>query len=147
MTEFKLSTRYAVDYITANGHRFWDKREGDGEGYNGYAYQSSERSFQWSTQTSLTYNKEINNTHFIQAVGRFAYNKTKNNFINAKGEDVAALGLTFVNSFGSSQTASGSFSDAKSMSYLALLNYSFKDKYILDLSFTKEGSSLFATDF
>jgi hypothetical protein len=33
------------------------------------------------------------------------------------------------------------------MSYLALLNYSFKDKYILDLSFTKEGSSLFATDF
>ena len=145
--EFKLSTRYAVDYISANGHRFWDKREGDGEGYNGYAYQSSERSFQWSTQTSLTYNKEINNTHFIQAVGRFAYNKTKNNFINAKGEDVAALGLKFVNSFGSSQTASGSFSDAKSMSYLALLNYSFKDKYILDLSFTKEGSSLFATDF
>ena len=72
-------------------------------------------------------------------------NKSLSNF--SYGENVPAMGLIYPSSFQTNQSAAGSFSDWKSLSYLALVNYSYKDKYIVDLSFRNDGSSRFAADY
>ena len=56
-------------------------------------------------------------------------------------------GLFYVNSFNTNQSASGSFGDYKELGYLALANYSYKDKYVVDLSFRNDGSSRFASGY
>ena len=57
------------------------------------------------------------------------------------------MGLIYPSSFQTNQSAAGSFSDWKNLSYLALVIYSYKDKYIVDLSFRNDGSSRFAADY
>ena len=39
------------------------------------------------------------------------------------------------------------FSDWKELGYLGILNYSYDDKYIVDLSYRYDGSSRFAADY
>ena len=55
--------------------------------------------------------------------------------------------LIYVSSFQTNQSASGSFSDWKELGYLGLLNYSYDDKYIVDLSYRYDGSSRFAMGY
>ena len=57
------------------------------------------------------------------------------------------MGLIYPSSFQTNQSAAGSFYDWKSLSYLALVNYSYKDKYIVDVSYRNDGSSRFAADY
>jgi len=76
-----------------------------------------------------------------------SFQKQKYNFLSSSGENVATDNLIYVSSFQTNQSASGSFSDWKELGYLALLNYSYDDKYIVDLSYRYDGSSRFAMDY
>ena len=75
------------------------------------------------------------------------FQKNKNTFNSSSGQNVAADGLYYVNSFGTNQSASGGFSDWKALSYLGLLNYTYADKYVADFSYKYEGSSRFAMGY
>ena len=57
------------------------------------------------------------------------------------------ISLIYVSSFQTNQSASGSFSDWKELGYLGLINYSYDDKYIVDLSYRYDGSSRFAMGY
>ena len=76
-----------------------------------------------------------------------SFQKQKYDFLSSSGENVAAEGLVYVSSFQTNQSASGSFSDWKELGYLAVLNYSYDDKYIVDLTYRYDGSSRFAADY
>ena len=106
------------------------------------------RVFNWTTQNNLEYDLTLgDNEQFISVLlsQRFQKNKTLSNY--SYGENVAAMGLIYPSSFPTNEASAGSFSDWKTLSYLALVNYSFKDKYIVDLSYRNDGSSRFAADY
>ena len=50
-------------------------------------------------------------------------------------------------SFNTNESGYNSFGDYKELGYLALANYSYKDKYVVDLSFRNDGSSRFASGY
>jgi TonB-linked SusC/RagA family outer membrane protein len=146
--KLKLSSRYAVDFTLGVSHEFRNPYHGDGRTRNGTSYQAVDRSFLWSTVNELEYNDVFgDNEHFVSALLRQSFAKNKSNFQSSFGENVAADGLYYVASFNTNESAYGSFGDYKELGYLALANYSYKDKYVVDLSFRNDGSSRFASGY
>ncbi|MGY8946013.1 MAG: SusC/RagA family TonB-linked outer membrane protein [Flavobacteriales bacterium] len=145
--DLKFRTRYALDFTLGVSHEYRNPHHGDAKGTNGYSYQNTSRSFTWSTNNSLEFDKTVDDVHFISAVAQMEFQKNKYTYNSSSGQNVPADGLYYVNSFGTNESASGAFSDWKQLSYLALLNYSYMDKYVADFSFKNEGSSRFAKGF
>ena len=143
----KFQTRYSLDYNLTNNHQFWNPVEGDGVSDNGNAYQSNGRSFNWRFSNQIKWDKTFNDIHYVSLLGQMSFQKQKYDFLSSSGENVAAEGLVYVSSFQTNQSASGSFSDWKELGYLAVLNYSYDDKYIVDLTYRYDGSSRFAADY
>ena len=143
----KFTSRYSIDYNMTNSHRFQNKTHGGGVAENGYAYQSNRRNFTWAFANTLKWDKTYNDVHYVSALAQMAFQKNKYDSISASGENVAADGLYYVGSFNTNETGYGGFSDWKELGYLGILNYSYDDKYIVDLSYRYDGSSRFAEDY
>ena len=143
--DLKFRTRYAIDFLLGVSHEFRNPDHGDGASRNGYSYQNTSRNFTWFNTNSLDYVKTFGNDHNIAATLQTSFGRSKNTNNASSGYGVAAEGLYYVSSFGTDQAASGGFSDWKELSFLGLLNYSYKDKYIADFSFKRDGSSRFAS--
>ena len=141
----KFRTRYAIDFLLGVSHEFRNPDHGDGASRGGYSYQNTSRNFTWFNTNSLDYVKTFGNDHNIAATLQTSFGRSKNTNNASSGYGVAAEGLYYVSSFGTDQAASGGFSDWKELSFLGLLNYSYKDKYIADFSFKRDGSSRFAS--
>ena len=141
----KFRTRYAIDFLLGVSHEFRNPDHGDGASRNGYSYQNTSRNFTWFNTNSLDYVKTFGNDHNVAATLQTSFGRSKNTNNASSGYGVAAEGLYYVSSFGTDQAASGGFSDWKELSFLGLLNYSYKDKYIADFSFKRDGSSRFAS--
>lgn len=145
--DLKFRTRYAIDYTLGFSHEFRDPHHGDGNSRDGLSQQLSNRSLTFSTNNSLEYDTTIDEVHFISAVAQMEFQKNKYTYNNSGGWGVPADGLYYVASFGTDRFAGGSFSDWKQLSYLGLLNYSYRDKYVADFSYKYEGSSRFAPGY
>jgi TonB-linked SusC/RagA family outer membrane protein len=144
----KAKSTFGIDYINGNVHSYENPLHGGGLAENGTSYMTNTRVFNWTTQNNLEYDLTLgDNEQFISVLlsQRFQKNKTLSNY--SYGENVAAMGLIYPSSFPTNEASAGSFSDWKTLSYLALVNYSFKDKYIVDLSYRNDGSSRFAADY
>ena len=144
----KISSRYAIDFTLGVSHEFRDPNHGDGNSRNGTSYQAVDRAFLWQTVNEIEYNQVFgDNEHFISALLRQSFSKNKSNFQSSFGENVAAEGLYYVASFNTNESAYGDFGDYKELGYLALANYSYKDKYVVYISFRNDGSSRFASGY
>ena len=143
----KFQTRYSIDYNLTNSHRYQNAVHGGGVGDNGYAYQATGRSFTWAFANQLKWDQTFNDVHYVSALAQMSFQKQKYDSLSSSGENVATDNLIYVSSFQTNQSASGSFSDWKELGYLALVNYSYDDKYIVDLSYRYDGSSRFAMDY
>ena len=143
--DLKFRTRYAIDFLLGVSHEFRNPDHGDGASRGGYSFQNTSRNFTWFNTNSLDYVKTFGNDHNIAATLQTSFGRSKNTSNSSSGENVAAEGLFYVNSFQTNQAAGGGFSDWRELSFLGLLNYSYKDKYIADFSFKRDGSSRFAS--
>ena len=74
-------------------------------GDNGYAYQSTGRSFTWAFTNQLKWDKTFNDVHYVSALGQMSFQKQKYDFLSSSGENVAADRLIYVSSFGTNQSA------------------------------------------
>jgi TonB-linked SusC/RagA family outer membrane protein len=147
MDGLKVSTTFGIDYINANVHQYESPEHGGGLSENGTSDMTNTRVFNWTTQNNINYDKTFgDNEHFLSVLLSQRYQKNKSLSNYSYGENVAAMGLIYPSSFQTNQASAGSFSDWTNLSYLALVNYSYLDKYILDLSFRNDGSSRFASD-
>lgn len=140
-----IKTLIGLDYNLA-AWRNYDNRIHGSYGYpdiNGRATASVNRNFNIVNQNSLSY-ELVEDDHNLSVTALMEYQKNNNNFIYVSGQNFPADGLTYVANAPSNQSASASFGNWKNVSYLGLLNYSFARRYILDLTYRREGSSRFA---
>lgn len=141
----KFKTNFSIDYNLANYKNFSNRVHGGGVEEGGVSFASTGRNFNWVTQNSLNYKTSVDKHNFDLTVLQ-EFQKNKYNFISAQGEKFPKDGLTFVDEASTNFRAGTSFNDWKNLSYLAMLNYNFDDKYILDATYRKEASSRFSTD-
>ena len=144
----KAKSTFAIDYNSTFVHQYRNPIEGDGSFTDGNSYQANSRYFTWSTINRLEYSEVFgDNEHFVSAIIGQSYQKNKSDSLSAYGEAPASEGLYYVASFPTNQEGSAAFSDWSVLSYLAVANYSYKDKYIFNFTWRNDGSSRFASGY
>lgn len=95
----------------------------------------------------LRYNKSFGN-HHITAVGGMTAEKNEYKGLSANRTGITSDGVYDLNAAPTTlETNAGGANDWGFLSYLARLNYSYKDKYLVELQGRRDGSSYFAPGY
>ena len=133
----------SFDYTMNSYKGFNDAVHGDGIGVGGNASASVSRNFNYVAQNSIDYRLALGENHKFDFKGLIEFQQNKLNFISASGE-VLPIGFTNVANAAANKDASSSFDDWSNLSYLGIVNYKFQDRFLLDLTARREGSSRFS---
>ncbi|MCF8222608.1 MAG: TonB-dependent receptor [Bacteroidales bacterium] len=145
--DLKFTSRAALDFILGHYKNYGNKVHGDSNQEGGTSYTNIDQDFNMVFQNSLDYTVNFLDNHRIDFKALVEYQKFKSWYISAYGESFVTVGLTNIASAGTNFDGSSSFSDWVNVSYLGMANYSYMGKYIVDLTFRREGSSRFPSDY
>ena len=144
---YKLNV--GTDLSNASTHSFRPNTIGRGSQLRGQAITegdlSDARRYNWLVENTLTYNTLINNDHSINALVGYTTQKQYN-----ESSEMYALNFpnNFIRTLGAGQITSGdhAITEWSLLSYLARINYGYKDKYLLTATVRRDGSSRFGPD-
>lgn len=136
-----LDLLYGADYISRLNQSFNGVVASRG---NPGASRSSAENWRLQGTAMLTYGREFNGMHRVDAVAVFETQKQIGNSFSASsgGLQFPALGFYNLPLASSYQVGSG-FSKETILSYLGRINYAFRDKYLLSIAVRRDGSSKF----
>ncbi|PWA07155.1 SusC/RagA family TonB-linked outer membrane protein [Flavobacterium psychrotolerans] len=143
MKNLKFTSSLGIDYSINSYRNFQNSIHGNGSDTNGYIQESIDKIFKYVSQNSFDYNFRINDDHKFEAKILMEFDKTKFTGLYGYGEDLVRPEFQYINGTSANYQASSYFTDAMNLGYLGLVNYKFKNKYILDVSFRNESSSRF----
>lgn len=143
---FKYKSVFAVDYIMNTYLNYNNRIHGDGKALNGSVYQNVRKNVNLVSQNSINYNLKLDK-HSFDATALFEHQKNKNDYLGGYGEGIAADGLNYLDVVSKNKTVEGNYVDWTNISYLGLFNYGYDNRYILDATYRREGSSKFAENF
>ncbi|MDO1445358.1 TonB-dependent receptor [Rhodocytophaga aerolata] len=135
-------TEYGIDFLALDEDIYRGRITEDG-GPTGYGYSNQVRSFNYTTNNTLNYNKIFNDVHTLDLLGGISYQEA-----NVRGTSVEGRGFpndNFQRIASAARITSGSSNETgySFLSYLARANYKFMDKYLFALSGRIDGSSRF----
>lgn len=110
---------------------------------NGFAQIITPINYNWLNENTLSYNTVINKIHSISAVAGFTYQEFKYTTDAATAQSLTTNNLGTDNlGVGANLSASSSTNKNTLASFLARVNYSLLDKYLLTVSVRRDGSSV-----
>ncbi|WP_423818131.1 SusC/RagA family TonB-linked outer membrane protein [Salinimicrobium sp. TIG7-5_MAKvit] len=139
-----FSNRISLDFQLNDYKSYGNRHEGSAAPVNGWSERSTEQNFNWVYQGSLNYNFQVDVDHNFDITGLFEYQHNQNSYLYGYGENFPADGLTNIASASANFDATSEYTDWYNVSYLALFNYNYARKYVLDATYRREGSSRFA---
>ena len=124
----------------------WTDRNADGDGIvnKGVYYDNSY--IDLLSENTLNYKKEVGD-HSFDVLAGYTAQSTKNTSTQTTGLDYASNDVNTLNNalFIDKSGTFGSKSQIGLLSYLGRVNYAFKSKYLLSVSYRTDGSSYFAS--
>lgn len=138
-------TSFGADLLASKNNFYITRLATLGASLGGSGSVSSSQSVNWLNENTLNYSRQLRIHHSLNAVVGYTFQG-----INA--ESVDANANTFANDFalynnlgsGSTLVAPGTgASQWRLISYLARVNYSFKDRFLVTLTSRRDGSSRF----
>ncbi|MHC1780538.1 MAG: SusC/RagA family TonB-linked outer membrane protein [Bacteroidales bacterium] len=138
----KLSLNYGFDYIMSKKRTYWNPNFGNGKTLNGYIEIEDIRTFSYTFNQLLTWNRTfgLHNIDFLAGHELYKYNKQ---FFAASKTGFPFNGLYELDAATTLDDASSYTDNYVIESYLSRLNYNYNDKYYLSGSFRKDGTSRF----
>lgn len=143
--KLKFESKLALDYYISDYKQYQNRNYGDGKETNGSGYNSSTQNFNYVFQNSVSYRWEIDEDHRLDAKVLMEYQQNNSKQLTAAGNQFATDGITNLIIAGKPTGANFLENDWKNVSYLGLFNYSFRNKYLLDATIRREGSSRFGS--
>ena len=145
LKDFVFKTNEAVDYINNREKQFYNLEHGNGAGPKGRATRYTVQDITVTFQNTLTYNKALGLHNLTVLLGQEAYRTRYDNLSSeitgfpfaGSEEQVAGSVLSSVNSY---------YTQKRLESYFTRANYSYNNRYFLEASFRRDGSSVFGTD-
>jgi TonB-linked SusC/RagA family outer membrane protein len=137
---------YSNNYTNRKYNRFYPVTVPEGSGNKGQAYKNPSEERNWIYNNIITYlrtfgNHQVNATLLYSQEGRNAESST----INAQGFDNPVLGYNNVG-LGTTVTVGSSAWKENSISYMARVNYSFMNRYLLTATIRRDGFSGFGPE-
>lgn len=138
----------SADNPITGGFLYYDPVHGDGRGSNGRLQNDNTNLMRWNTQNILSYNKTFLDAHTISATGVVEYQKEKNQYFFGVGTNLLDqfYNQNLVTGAYGTQETGGSITEVGLVSYIGRLSYNYKQKYFLQGSFRRDGTSKLATD-
>jgi TonB-dependent starch-binding outer membrane protein SusC len=138
---------YSNTYITSKAETFYPASTTQGNNSKGYATKSLNESINWILNNIITYNRTFATDHAVNATLLYSREKRngENNTLNASGFDNEVLGYNSMQ-LGTIPTVSTGAWEENSLSYMARLNYSFKNRYLLTGTVRRDGFSGFGAN-
>ncbi|GEO02722.1 SusC/RagA family TonB-linked outer membrane protein [Adhaeribacter aerolatus] len=139
----KFQTLGGIDLSFTDDFQFLDPRHGDGQNANGILNQIYSPTSRWNWQNILSYNKSINGMHNLDATLVAEYTKYKTSYFQASGSGISdrLYKENIISNTITNQNIYGDQEENGLSSYLARLNYNFKNKYYLGASIRADGLS------
>ena len=126
-----------------NDYKSYDNRNhGDGLNNNGSANRRNTQNFNWASINQLNFVERFG-SHRLDVSAFFEYQQNQRDYLRAKGQNFPTDGLTNLDNASANYAVASNYEDWKNASYFGVLNYSFANKYILDATIRREGSSRF----
>ncbi|MEC4113719.1 SusC/RagA family TonB-linked outer membrane protein [Myroides pelagicus] len=145
LDNLKFESNIGLDYTLANFRLYYNPIHGDGRAYGGSASQDEKRIFNYVWQNSLDYRFYLGESHRFNVKAVTEYQKNKFNSLEGRGE-VLPPGMTGLGTAAANYTTYSSYYDWAQFSYFGMLNYDYQNRYLLDVTFRREGSSRFSED-
>lgn len=145
MEGLKFKTSFNFDLVNFNALDFQNSNIGNGAIYGGSSSRENDRTFSWTWNNIITYDKTIGDHHFNILAGQEAYSYRYDELTASRSK------MTLPNfpelAVGSQITgANGYRIDYSLVGYLVSGQYDFRNKYFLSASFRRDGSSRFAPE-
>lgn len=108
------------------------------------ASQFASQTFNWLSETTASYDFKIGSSHQFTALAGYTAQKNTAEGINVQATEYSAVFNPYIDPNLATISSGGAFESPWSLeSYLARLNYGFRDKYLLTLTYRRDGSSRF----
>ena len=131
------------NHYTFTGLTHINQQYGEGTAFKGRTSRESSRTFSYSSNQMLVYEKN-NDIHSIHVLAGHENYDFKFNTLSATRSGFPFPGLTELDAAATGE-GSGSYEDNYRLeSYLAKVDYGFHDRYFLNLNFRTDGNSRFA---
>lgn len=146
LDNLKYKTFVGFDYTIVHYKEYKNRNYGDSAPENGTSFASLERNINMVTQNSLSYDITLMDDHRISLMALMEYQQNKRHMLWGYGENYSTDGLTNIDQSGAYWEAGSSFEDWLNLSYLGMINYNFQGRYIMDITYRREGSSRFSPE-
>lgn len=144
--DFFFNTQLSIDYTSSRYQNYNNPVHGDGDGIGGYVENSAMSIFNYISQNSLDYRFFVKDDHRFDLKALMEFQKVKTNYLYGYGENIA-LGFTQLGNTSANQSASSYKNEWMNLAYVGLLNYAYLNKYLVDFTVRREGSSRFSSDY
>ena len=139
----KLQTTFNADMAYTKEFRFWSPQSGDGRSTNGNAYQAIYQRFNWDSNTLLSYIKSFGD-HHVDAALAYEVQEKNYDYVYARAVGYGKATNPDLNNASTPRAANQSSTQERMQSIVARLNYDYAARYLLSLSFRRDGSSRLA---
>ncbi len=146
LKDFKLKSQFGFDYRSYNGRDVFMKNPEFTEAkLTDQLTNSNNYTLQWTFTNTLVYNKTLADVHKINVLlGTEATSTTYRNFSAFRSTFFSVdEDYLYLDAGASDQSNNGDGTDQRWLSYFGRLNYSFMDKYLLEATLRRDGSSGF----
>ena len=146
MPGLDFTTRSGVDFSSINELRYSSMQNLTGKDGNGYLYKNQARMYNWTSNGTLNYTKQLFDGDLSALLG-FEANKSNSSFIRASAfnfpnDYVRELSMALL----ANTRSSGNTNENGTLSSFGRLSYLWKEKYNVSFSFRRDGDSDFGQD-
>jgi len=142
---FTLTGKVDLNHSNTNRQTYNNPVIGDGASNNGRLTEISNQYISYTGQELLNWDHNFDLHHIDVLLGHenYSWNRKYHRVMNTNG---AINGLRALSNFVLNADTEGYFEDYRTESYLGRLRYNYDEKYFLDFSLRRDGSSKFHKD-
>lgn len=146
LPELKFRSNFGIDYSNTIYDYFLDPfRTSFGRARKGIGRNNTDLMNYWIAENTLAYNKTAGK-HEIGAMGGVVVQQTKWESSKIEKTGFSSDGVPTTGAGSNFSIAENTKAEKKNASFLARLNYSYADKYLLTANFRADASSVFGPD-
>lgn len=137
-------TEFGYDLLNLQEEIYRTRRTEDGSP-TGYGYQNQLRNLNWTTNNTFNYNNSFGD-HAIDALAGITYQENNIQGVNTEGRGFPNDQFTKLASAARITDGNSTETGYSILSYIARVNYRFRERYLLGVSGRIDGSSRFGAD-
>ncbi|MBO9563029.1 MAG: TonB-dependent receptor [Niastella sp.] len=146
LPELTLRTMAGLDYRLTQDERYQDPRINDAYAVKGRLSNQTDWNVNFITNTTANYRKTFAEDHSVNALLGIEFRKDQNQWFQADAQGFPSYQLRYLSAASTASSVSGQWNGNAAFSQFAKVGYTYRDKYILNYTVRRDGSSRFGTN-